>query len=453
LNDPDGFHIPKIMPETNDLSEREREILRLVATGASNKEIAQALFISSNTVKVHLRNIFAKIGVTSRTEAAMYAVNAGLVPGARPGVSSPTGQLPDVDTTSDQVLPDQGSSQPTRRRLAWGVVGLLVLVIMALLAWGAFFNRQPAGQASVPTPAQAALPRWETLAPMPTARQGLALAAYEGQLYAIGGQAQDGVTGVVERYNPSMDEWQTLVSKPTPVADIEAVVVGGKIYVPCGRLAAGDSTDVLEIFDPRTGAWEKGAPLPVALSAYALVAFEGRLYLFGGWDGIKYFDTAYQYDPSVDAWKSLPPMPVPRAFTGAAPAGGKIFVIGGRGEKGPLDSNQAFQPGADAGASPWVEVAPLPEARYAMGVTSVADFIHVVGGLGTGKDALPSLEYLPSTNTWRMVESAQAAPLSDLGLAAMEGFIYQAGGNYQNAPTAGAEKFQALFTISIPLVR
>jgi DNA-binding CsgD family transcriptional regulator len=441
------------MPESNELSEREREILRLVATGASNKEIAQVLFISTNTVKVHLRNIFGKIGVTSRTEAAMYAVNSGLVPGpVRAGGSSPSAPA-EAGSLSGFALQDLEKKQRSSRRLVWGAAGLLTLVFVAALAWTVFFNRQPTGQASVPTPVLSSLPRWQKLAPMPTARQGLALTAYEGQLYAIAGQALPGVTGVVERYDPSTDQWQALATKPTPVTDIGAAVVGGKIYVPGGRLASGAVSNILEIYDPQTGAWEQGASLPMALSAYALVAFEGRLYLFGGWDGKRYLDTVYLYDPSADDWKNLPPMQAGRAFAGAAAAGGKLFVIGGRDEKGALASNQAYLPGAEASASPWSDAAPLPDARYAMGVTSVAEFVYVVGGAGMGDQALSSLEYLPSTNTWRTYDSSQEQPFSSLGLAALEGFIYSVGGQYQNAPSAESEKYQALFTVSIPLIR
>lgn len=61
------------------LTEREMEVLRLVGQGASNREIAQALFISEKTAKNHLTHIFEKLGVTDRTQAALYAVRAGLV--------------------------------------------------------------------------------------------------------------------------------------------------------------------------------------------------------------------------------------------------------------------------------------------------------------------------------------------------------------------------------------
>jgi DNA-binding NarL/FixJ family response regulator len=61
------------------LTDREREVLRLVARGMSNKEIAADLVIAENTVKNHVRNILEKLHLRSRTEAAMYAVREKLV--------------------------------------------------------------------------------------------------------------------------------------------------------------------------------------------------------------------------------------------------------------------------------------------------------------------------------------------------------------------------------------
>jgi NarL family two-component system response regulator LiaR len=61
------------------LSKREGDVLRLLAAGRSNQEIADALFISSHTVANHVTNILNKLGVESRTAAAIYAVRNGLV--------------------------------------------------------------------------------------------------------------------------------------------------------------------------------------------------------------------------------------------------------------------------------------------------------------------------------------------------------------------------------------
>ena len=62
------------------LTEREHDILALLAEGRSNRDIAQRLFLSEKTVKAHLAAIFRKLGVTNRTQAAMVAVQMGVGP-------------------------------------------------------------------------------------------------------------------------------------------------------------------------------------------------------------------------------------------------------------------------------------------------------------------------------------------------------------------------------------
>jgi NarL family two-component system response regulator LiaR len=62
----------------DELTEREREVLRCIARGRSNKEIGEDLFISEKTVKTHVGSILDKLGLADRTQAALYAVKHGL---------------------------------------------------------------------------------------------------------------------------------------------------------------------------------------------------------------------------------------------------------------------------------------------------------------------------------------------------------------------------------------
>jgi NarL family two-component system response regulator LiaR len=71
---------PRKVEAATQLTEREREVLRLLADGRSNKEIARALVVSERTVKGHVSNILGKLGLQDRTQAALYAVRHGLAP-------------------------------------------------------------------------------------------------------------------------------------------------------------------------------------------------------------------------------------------------------------------------------------------------------------------------------------------------------------------------------------
>jgi DNA-binding NarL/FixJ family response regulator len=66
-------------PERSDLTERELEVLQLVAKGLSNKDVARVIGRTDETVKIHLKNTFAKLGVADRTEAVTVAVTRGLI--------------------------------------------------------------------------------------------------------------------------------------------------------------------------------------------------------------------------------------------------------------------------------------------------------------------------------------------------------------------------------------
>jgi len=442
-----------IMPsqEFNELSERELDILKLVATGASNKEIAQKLFISSNTVKVHLRNIFTKIGATSRTEAAMYAVRSGITETISPQLI----ENPDLVAAQNPVVVLQKSdSWPKlfKNRFTARNLSLLALFIILLITGILYLRRNDILVSTTTPPTATQRVQWIQLPGLPTPRSGLAVVTYENKVYAIGGENPQGISDLVESYDPQTSLWAELSTKPTPVTDIKAAVIGGRIFIPGGRLATGLVTDILEIFDPQTNQWSEGKSLPKPLSAYVLAVFEGQMYLFGGWDGSAVVNDAYMYDYHNNTWSSIPPMPTARAYAGSVVIGGKIYIIGGWDGNQAIKADEAFVPDNSGASQQWVQEPSLPYGRYAMGITNLADIIFIIGGLG-GSDNPSTIALSPGDTYWGELQSPIKTGWSNLGVSTIGTRLFALGG--KNGETMNTEmwEYQAIFTITFPIIR
>ncbi len=440
------------MTESHTLSNRELEILELVATGASNKEIAEELSISSNTVKVHLKNIFVKIGVSSRTEAALYAVRNDLfteVVALQPTTQSNVG--PRGPRTQSAV----GGAQISQKRNYWNItlatVGIVLLGIV-----GMFIVLQLDGSSGENGEILGIGPvsdRIQIRSELPTPRSGFAIVNHENKIFTIAGKGENGVTGKVERYDPQLDEWVELPPKPTPVTDIHAAVVGGLIYVPGGFVENEGPINALEVFDPQRGVWETRSAMPVALSAYSLVEFEGKLYIFGGWDGDKYSDIALSYDPQTDTWIELSPLPTPRGYAGGVEAGGTLYVIGGYDGTNALRVSEVYVPQLENGVdNPWRQLSPLPDPRYGYGIANVADIIHVIGGIGD-ELKLTSYKYVPQNDEWQAFDFPQTENWAEFGVVQIETDLYLVGGSSKGEPAGWNMRFQVMFSVLLPVVQ
>lgn len=79
--------LPLRAPAPDELTERERDVLRLAANGWSNRQIAQGLHLAEGTVKNHMSNVLMKLGVTDRTKAVLRALELGVLTPATEGAS------------------------------------------------------------------------------------------------------------------------------------------------------------------------------------------------------------------------------------------------------------------------------------------------------------------------------------------------------------------------------
>jgi DNA-binding CsgD family transcriptional regulator/N-acetylneuraminic acid mutarotase len=439
------------------LTEREKELLQLVATGVTNRQVAHQLSISVNTVKVHLRNIYAKLGAESRTEATMIAVREGwvVVEGAEeaPEGVAETAAQPQVTP----VAPEPPLPWPKRVAL---IVALLLAVAGVAVTWPRSGSQASNGAGLPPltgerVPLSPALETgpWHERAQMPTRRAYLALAAVEKRIFAIAGQTSEGTTTAVEIYDPQDDLWARGSDKPVPVSYVSAAVIGTDVYVPGGCDDENRPTRAVEVYDTTSDSWREARPLPEPRCAYALTALDETLYLFGGWDGKQYVATVYAYDPQADTWTEVETMGARRGLAAAAPLKGRLYVVGGYDGERELATCTVYDPATET----WEGCAPLAVGRGELGLVNLGDQLYAIGGggrtsyLGFNERYSPNNDDNDADGAWSTVETPLVGEWRGPGVVALENSIYATGG-WSNDYLSLNQAYEPLsFRIFIPV--
>ncbi len=422
------------------LSERELAVLLCLADGSTNREIGQTLDISPNTVKVHLRNIFTKLGVSSRTEATTVAIQQGLltVPGVEPKPENERPYIPSAGSqTNDQgyVLTDTVESE-VKYNWRWILFGLIAFLVISagVIAGIILINNDSSIQAAeLQSTAEAfteerlGTSNWYITRPLPTERANMAVATIGLDLYVIGGEVDAGVVNLVDIFETDSQRWFSSAAKPTAATDTSAAVLFGEIFVPGGRLADGRATAVVEAYSPANDAWRPIAPLPFPIAGSLVLADGENLFVLGGWDGEDYLDSALVYDPEGDAWRSLPPLRQPRAQAAGGVVGDRLYVVGGWDGQSGLTTCEYFDLQQDS----WFLCPEPSQARFGAGSAVVNNnSLYILGGTEITETPFGEI-YDLLTDEWSSIEMPMSNSLTswhDLGVVNVETRIYALGG-------------------------
>ena len=456
--------------ENNPLSDREMEVARLLVTGATNTEIARELIISPHTVKVHLRNIFDKLQVNSRTEASMVLLQRGWVvmPGVEPAPpleSDPflRGELA-PPLPEPEPLPDL-AAQPQAWQLGIVLVGLaFCLVALILPTWlsrpkTTLSLLSDSGQTIVGQPGIDNLPRWEVRVPLGQPRSRLAAVQMGGQIYVAGGEGEGGnALDTVEVYDLDAGQWTAQTPLPSPRANLALAQVDGTLFAAGGSMLDIESPSRVLIYgdlwsyEPTAATWAVGGELPAPLAGAGLVAQPDALYLVGGWDGDAMHDEVWRLPMTTLGtatpadWEVIARLEQPMAFMGVTLVDQALYVVGGYDGRRELAGAGVL----DLATASWQALPPLNIARG--GLRLVFDGVSVLAlGGGWTRTVQTHERYDIVTNQWISIASPIRGEWRHFAAASNDGSVYLLGGWSGDYLSTHLE-FQSTFRALLPVI-
>ncbi|XP_076828860.1 kelch-like protein 18 isoform X1 [Brachyhypopomus gauderio] len=215
--------------------------------------------------------------------------------------------------------------------------------------------------------------------------------------------------------------------------------ITGLVYAVGGLNGAGDSLNVVEVFDPVGNCWERCQPMSTARSRVGVAVVNGLLYAIGGYDGQSRLSTVEVYNPETDTWSGVASMNSQRSAMGTVVVDGHIYVCGGYDGRSSLSSVECYSPETDR----WTMVTEMSSSRSAAGVTVFEGRIFVSGG-HDGLQIFNTVEYYNQhTALWHPV-TAMMNKRCRHGAASLGSQLYVVGGYDGSAFLSGAEVYSSV---------
>lgn len=425
------------MSDTTSLSDREIQILRLVTQGKSNKEIASELYISINTVKVHLTNVYQKLNVYSRTEAALYAINTGIVPSNRsPEIDADTTYPPGFAPTSTRTtIP--------RSKLIWRLalvpIGLLILFL-------AIYNssRNVTDYDNFSPPVVDTRERWQILQSFSQLPAQHTTSAYKNIIYSFSGVVEGKTTTSTYAFDTIESEWIHLTEKPNPVANALAINIDESIYILGGKDDKQNPSVSLDVYDTSTNRWETKTSLPVPLEGLTAFSWHGNLYALGGAHNNKPSHAIYRYSLAEDSWQQLGDISVELHNTTAIVTSNALMLFGGEIANRATDAVYLLKLNQiDPSIAEIKQLSSMPTTCTQCRVMSWSDFVFLV-------ESGYIWQYQFEQDAWvvlSQLDEKYTQPDVSITLG-NDGYLYFMGIN--SPGETNVERFKLLYTVAVP---